>query len=390
MLAGVVCGVVGFTSSFAVVLTGLSAVGASPDQAASGLLVLCVTMGLGCVLFSWQRRMPITMAWSTPGAALLATATVPHGGFPAAVGAFMVCGVLLALCGLVRPLGELVERIPASLASAMLAGVLLTLCAAPFLALVEKPAAILPVMAVWLVLTAVARRWAVPGTVVAAVVVMAANGVFSRLVATDLTPTVQLVAPGWNAGALVAIAIPLFIVTMTSQNIPGIAVLASFGYRPGLRGPLLYTGTASVVGAVGGGHAINLAAISAALAAGPEAHPDPDRRWIAGVSCGITYLAFGPLSSVITAAASAAPAGLVETIAGLALLGTLAGSAATALGDPGHREAAALTLVVAASGMTVFGVGAAFWSLVAGAAYLMVMRSAKNLLGAASVAKSGG
>ena len=175
------------------------------------------------------------------------------------------------------------------------------------------------------------------------------------------------------------IAIPLFIVTMTSQNIPGIAVLASFGYRPGMRGPLLYTGTASVVGAVGGGHDINLAAISAALAAGPEAHPDPDRRWIAGVSCGFTYLAFGPLSMVITAAASAAPPGLVETIAGLALLGTLAGSAATALRDVDHREAAALTLVVAASGMTVVGVGAAFWSLVAGAAYLLVTRGAARL-----------
>ena len=373
------CGIVGFTSSFAVVLTGLAAVGASSDQAASGLLVLCVTMGLGCVLFSWQRRMPITMAWSTPGAALLATAAVPHGGFPAAVGAFMVCGALLALCGLIRPLGLLVERIPTSLASAMLAGVLLTLCAAPFLALVKEPAAIVPVVLVWLVLTAIARRWAVPGTVVAAVVVMAAHGVFTQLVAGDLAPTVALVTPAWGTGAMVAIAIPLFIVTMTSQNIPGIAVLASFGYRPGMRGPLLYTGTASVVGAVGGGHAINLAAISAALAAGPEAHPDPDRRWIAGVSCGFTYLAFGPLSTVITAAASAAPPGLVETIAGLALLGTLAGSAATALRDVDHREAAALTLVVAASGMTVVGVGAAFWSLVAGAAYLLVTRGAARL-----------
>ncbi|WP_235529985.1 MULTISPECIES: benzoate/H(+) symporter BenE family transporter [unclassified Nocardioides] len=378
VLAGVVCGVVGFTSSFAVVLTGLRAVGASSDEAASGLLALCLTMGVGTVAFSWRRRMPITMAWSTPGAALLATAAVPHGGFPAAVGAFILCGVLLALCGLVRPLGELVERIPTSLASAMLAGVLLTLCAAPFLSLVDDPAAILPVMLVWLLLTAFARRWAVPGALVAAVVVMAAHGVFGELGAGDATPVVTLVAPAWDGGALIAIAVPLFIVTMTSQNIPGIAVLASFGYRPGMRGPLLYTGTASAVGAVGGGHAVNLAAISAALAAGPEAHPDPDRRWIAGVSCGVTYLAFGPLSSIVTAAASAAPAGLIETIAGLALLGTLAGAAASALRDEDHREAAALTLVVAASGMTVAGVGAAFWGLVAGSAYLLVTGLARR------------
>ena len=144
---------------------------------------------------------------------------------------------------------------------------------------------------------------------------------------------------------------------MTSQNIPGIAVLGSFGYRLGMRGPLLYTGGATVVGAVGGAHAINLAAISAALAAGPEAHPDRNRRWIAGVSCGVTYLAFGPLAGIVTAAARSAPDGLIETIAGLALLGTFAASAATALADPASREAGAVTLVVAASGVTIAGVG---------------------------------
>ncbi|WP_067430642.1 benzoate/H(+) symporter BenE family transporter [Nocardioides jensenii] len=372
VLAGVICGFVGFTSSFAVVLTGVHAVGASADQAASALLVLCLAMGLGTVAFSWRLRIPITMAWSTPGAALLATAAVPHGGFAAAVGAFMVCGVLLALCGLVRPLGNLVARIPPTLANGMLAGVLLTLCAAPFLAVVDEPAAILPVMLVWLALTAWARRWAVPGALVAAIAVMAVDGVFGQLAAGAASPTITWVTPTFHGGALIAIAVPLFIVTMTSQNIPGIAVLASFGYRPDMRAPLAYAGAASTVGAVGGGHAINLAAISAALAAGPEAHPDPDRRWIAGVSCGFTYLAFGPLSALVTEVASAAPAGLVETIAGLALLGTLAGAAAAALGDPEHREAAALTIVVAASGMTIAGVGAAFWGLVAGAAYLLV------------------
>ncbi|CAN7177935.1 benzoate/H(+) symporter BenE family transporter [Terrabacter sp. LjRoot27] len=374
VLAGVVCGLVGFTSSFAVVLTGLEAVGADPDQAASGLLVLCVTMGLGCVLFSWRLRMPITMAWSTPGAALLAAATVPAGGFASAVGAFVVCGVLLALCGLVRPLERLVESIPKPLASAMLAGVLLTLCVAPFRAVVATPAAIAPVMVTWLVLVAVARRWAVIGALVAALVVMAVQGVFGRLDLSGAAPSLVLVAPSWDATTLVAVAVPLFIVTMTSQNIPGMAVLASFGYRPGIRGPLLYTGGASALGAVGGAHAINLAAISAALAAGPEAHPDRSRRWVAGVACGVTYLAFGPLAGIVTAAARSAPAGLIETIAGLALLGTFASAAAAALADASTREAGAVTLVVAASGITVAGVGAAFWGLVAGVLVLLALR----------------
>lgn len=163
MMAGVVTGVVGFTSSFAVVLTGLRAVGASADQAASGLLVLCLTMGLGCVWFSWRTRMPVTMAWSTPGAALLASAAVPHGGFAAAVGAFIVAGLLLAACGLVRPLGRLVESIPTPLASAMLAGVLLPLCAAPFLALGERPGAIAPVLVTWLLLDGVCSSLGGPG-----------------------------------------------------------------------------------------------------------------------------------------------------------------------------------------------------------------------------------
>lgn len=376
VLAGVVCAFVGFASSFAVVLTGLHAVGASADQASSALLVLSVTMGLGCLVFSWRLRTPITLAWSTPGAALLATAAVPHGGFPAAVGAFVLCGLLLTLCGAVRPLGELITRIPATLANGMLAGVLLTLCAAPFLAVVEEPAAIAPVMLTWLLLVVYRRRWAVPGALAAAVVVMAIDGVFGAVDAGSVVPVLTWVTPAFDGGALIAIAVPLFIVTMTSQNIPGIAVLASFGYRPDTRPPLVYAGVASTAGAFGGGHAINLAAISAALAAGPEAHPVPSRRWVAGVSCGVTYLAFGPLSAVITQVAAAAPAGLVESIAGLALLATLAGAAAAALSVPSEREAAAVTIVVAASGVTVAGVGAAFWGLVAGGVLLALTRLA--------------
>ncbi|MBD2760681.1 benzoate/H(+) symporter BenE family transporter [Yimella sp. cx-573] len=377
-MAGVVAGLVGFTSSFAIVLTGLRAVGADDAQAASGLFVLCLTMGAGCVLFSWRTRMPITMAWSTPGAALLATAAVPHGGFPAAVGAFILCGVLLALCGLVRPLGELVERIPAPLASAMLAGVLLPLVVAPIRAAVVDPWAIAPVIIIWLVLLAVARRWAVLGALAAALVVLAVRGVFGELDLASAAPTLTLVSPSLNADAFIAIAIPLFIVTMTSQNIPGIAVLGAFGYRPGMRNPLLYTGSASVAGAFAGGHAINLAAISAALAAGPEANPDKHKRWIAGVSCGVTYLLFGPLAGLVSTVAVAAPKGIVESIAGLALIATFAASAHSALADDRVREAGAITLVVAASGITIASIGSAFWGLVAGLVLHLVLTKAPS------------
>lgn len=378
IIAGVVTAIVGFTSSFAVVVTGLRAVGADTAQAGSGLMVLCIATGLGCVFFSWRTRMPVTLAWSTPGAALLASASIPAGGFPAAVGAFVVAGVLLALAGLVRPLGRLVEAIPTPLANAMLAGVLLSLCVAPFTALAAAPGAIAPVLVVWLLLMAFARRWAVPGAFLAAVVVMTISGVFDELTVDRLVPRFEMVTPAWDATTLVAIGLPLFVVTMTSQNIPGIAVLASFGYRPSTRGPLLYTGVATAAGALGGGHAVNLAAISAALSAGPEAHPNPSRRWVAGVAAGVTYLGLGPAATAVGAVAEAAPEGLIESIAGVALIATFAGAASAALGDPAHREAAALTLVVAASGMAIAGIGSAFWALVAGGLWSAVMRMARR------------
>lgn len=384
VLAGIVCGLVGFTSSFAVVLTGLAAVGATHGQAASGLTILSLTMGLGCVLFSLLWRMPITTAWSTPGAALLATAIAPDGGFGAAVGAFVVTGVLLALTGLIRPLGEVVRRIPVALANAMLAGVLLHLCAAPFVDLVRTPWAIAPVLVTWLVLLRLARRWAVPGALVAAAVVMVASGTFADVGAVSVLPHLEWTAPSFDLATIVAIAVPLYIVTMTSQNIPGIAVLGSFGYHPPVGPPLVYTGAATAVGAPLGGHAINLAAISAALAAGPEAHPDRDRRWIAGVACGVTYLLFGVFSSVITQVSSAAPAGLLAAVAGVALIGTFASSASAALADGGYREAAAVTFIVAASGMSVAGVGAAFWGLVAGLLFHAAMTLGRRATSAPS------
>lgn len=374
ILAGVITAIVGFTSSFAVVLAGLRAVGASTDQAASGLLVLCLTMGTGSILFSWRLKIPMTMAWSTPGAALLAGAAVPAHGFEAAVGAFLVAGLLLALCGLITPLGAAVSAIPPALANAMLAGVLLTLCVEPFRALSGSPAAIAPVLIAWLLLVRIARRWAVPGALAVAVVVMVVSGSFSHLSGARLAPVLVGVTPSFQLSTVVAIALPLFLVTMTSQNIPGMAVLGSFGYHPPLRAPLIYTGSATVAGAFGGAHAINLAAISAALAAGPEAHPDPRRRWVAGVSCGVVYLAFGPLSAAVAAIAQAAPAGIMGAIAGLALIGTFASAAGAALAAGQHRDAAAVTFLIAASGVAFGGVGAAFWGLLGGALYLAVMR----------------
>lgn len=370
--AGIVSGIVGFTGSFPIVLAGMDQMGADAGQSSSALLVLCLTMGFGCVAFSLRYKMPITMAWSTPGAALLVTTATPGGGFATACGAFIVSGVLLALCGVLRPLQRLVEAIPTTLASAMLAGVLIGICQRPFIDVLAAPWAIAPVIVVWLVLFRLARRWAVLGALGTAGIVMAASGSFARLGA-DLWPSPVYVAPHFDLATSISIGLPLFLVTMTSQNIAGAAVLGSFGYRPPL-GPLLgYSGAASAVGALGGAHAINLAAISAALAAGEEAGQDRSRRWVAGVACGLTYVAFGPLSAIVAALAVAAPVGLLTAIAGLALIPPFVGATVQALSRREHREAAAVTFIVSASGIAIGGIGAAFWGLVAGGLFLAVL-----------------
>ncbi|MCQ4122030.1 benzoate/H(+) symporter BenE family transporter [Rhodococcus tibetensis] len=366
--AGIVTALVGFTSSFAVVLTGLTAVGANSGEAASGLLALCVTQALGMLWLSRRYRMPITLAWSTPGAALLAGAGTVSGGWPAAVGAFAVVGAAVILTGLWPRLGRVIAAIPSALAQAMLAGVLLPLCLAPVLALRDAPLAVVPVVLVWLVLQRYSTRWAVPAAFAVAGVVIAVSLVVGGigLDPSALLPELVLTAPAWSWQALIGIAVPLYIVTMASQNIPGTAVMNSFGYEVPWRPAMLVTGIGTVVGAPAGGHAINLAAISAALSAAPTAHPDPRKRWLAAFTAGWAYLVLAACSAAVATLIAAAPEGLVEAVAGLALLGTLGGALASALADVSEREGAVVTFLIAASGVSVLGIGSAFWALIAG------------------------
>ena len=372
-LAGIVASFVGFASTFAVVLAGLRSVGATPAQAASGLLAVCVLMGAMTIVLSARARVPVLLAWSTPGAALLVGADVPAGGWPAAVGAFVACGVLLALTGLWGTLGRLIARIPVPIASAMLAGVLLPLCLAPVRAAVDIPAAVGPVIVAWALLGVVARRWAIPGALAVAIVVVLVSEPL-RAGPTGALPVLDGTVPAFSAGALLGIALPLFIVTMASQNVPGMGVLAANGFRPPLRPVLLGTGGATILGAPFGAFAINLAAITAALTAGPDAHPDPARRWLAATAAGVSYLVLGFGAGLATALVASAPAGLIEAVAGLALLGALGAALGTALGGDEHREPALVTFVVSASSITALGVSSAFWGLLAGLALLVLQR----------------
>lgn len=375
VIAGIVCALVGFTSSFAVVLTGLRAVGASPVQAASGLLAITVLQGFGAIALATRYRIPVTLAWSTPGAALLAGSGAVSGGWAAATGAFVVTGLLIVASGLWSGLADLIARIPATIAQAMLAGVLLPLCLEPVRAVAIHPWDVLPVILVWSALVRVAPRWAVPGAFVAASAVIGTELARTGTSFADhrMLPRLAPVMPHLSVQALLGIALPLFVVTMASQNIPGVAVMRGFGYSVPWRPSMLVTGAGTLLGAPAGGHAINLAAISAALAAGPDAGADTSRRWIAASSSGATYLVLGLSSAALTTLVTVAPSGVVETVAGLALLGALTGALKGALGSEarqgapsGDTTAAVLTLVIAASGTTIAGIESAFWALLAG------------------------
>ena len=373
VVAGIVTAVVGSSSSFVVVLAGLTAVGASPAQAASGLLALFVTQALGMLWLATRHRIPITLAWSTPGAALLVSTGAVTGGWAAAVGAFVVTGALIVLTGLVPALGALIARIPTSLARAMLAGVLLPICLEPVTGLAASPAYVGPVVLAWVIMHRVSRRWAVPVSLaVALVVVVVTAG--SSVSPSDLVPSITWTTPHWTVPAVVSIAIPLYIVTMASQNVPGVAVTASFGYQVPWRETMTVTGIGTLLGAPFGGHAINLAAITAAMTAGPMAGADRSRRWIAAAVAAATYLALALACAALTTLVAAAPGDVMQAAAGLALLGTLGSALAGALRDEDDREAAVVCFLIAASGISVLGIGAAFWALVAGLALRPLLR----------------
>lgn len=373
IVAGIVAAITGFASSFAIVLAGLAAVGATEGQASSGLLVICLAQGTLAIVVSALTKVPVKFAWSTPGAALLvATAGVTHR-FSEAVAAFMVSAALIVLVGLIPALERLIARIPRPISSAMLAGILFPLCLAPVKAAVGEHTWYLaiPVILVWLVLYRLAPRWAVPAAIVLTAVLLALTAGTGWIRGAQLFPQLDLVAPTFNPLVVVSLAVPLFIVTMAGQNIPGAAILNGYGYRTPVKAALVGSGALSGVGALFGGIPINLAALTQALTAGPDASPDKAKRWIAPIAAGSTYIVLGLLAGVATAFVAASPPILIQAVAGLALLGALIGAVVGAVAEPDHRLAAVATFLVTASGITIAGIGSAFWGLLVGALIML-------------------
>jgi benzoate membrane transport protein len=377
--AGLSIALIGYTSAFAVVLAGLEAVGATRAQATSGLAALCVTLGLGTLWLSLRHRLPITLAWSTPGAAVLVSTAALHCGWPAAVGAFVLAGALIVLTGVWPRLGALITAIPAPIAQAMLAGVVLELCLIPVRGLAAHSWQVAPILLAWLVFSRFVARWAVPAAFVITLVVVALTRQYP--VPGPLLPHPVWTMPQLSWVAVVGIALPLYVVTMAAQNVPGVAIMGSYGYRVPWRESMTVTGLGTLAGAPFGGHAINLAAISAAVPASTEAHRDPARRWLAAATFGAVYLLLAVLTTALTTFVAPAPPAVIGTVAGLGLLSTLGSSLSAAMSGPpdlGGRAPAAITFVVAASGVSVAGVGAACWALVAGLVAQAVLRAART------------
>lgn len=363
--AGFVAVTIGYTSSAAIIFQAAEASGASAAQISSWLWALGIGMGITSLGLSLRYRMPLLTAWSTPGAAFLAT-SLPGIPLDEAIGAFLLSALLITLCGITGLFERLMRYIPSAIASAMLAGILLRFGLELFNVMESQWLLPLVMLATWV---AGRRLWptlAVPSVLLAGVGVALLQGQVN-LQGIPLAPTTPvLTAPAFVPTTLLSIGIPLFVITMATQNLPGVAVLRAAGYKPDSSPLITWTGGATLLLAPLGGYALNMAAISAAVCMGPDAHANPHRRYTAGVAAGVFYLAMGIFGATVTGVFNALPNALVMALAGIALLGTLGGGLAGAFEKSEQRDAAIVTFLLTGSGITLLGIGGAFWGLIAG------------------------
>ncbi|SPU41919.1 benzoate/H(+) symporter BenE family transporter [Brevundimonas diminuta] len=363
--AAAVATVVGFGGTVALVVQAGQAMGAAPAQIISMVTALCLGIGLPGAVLSWRLKMPVVLAWSTPGAALLAASTLGLG-WSTAVGAFVIAGLMMVLTGLVPALGRLAERIPAAVASAMLAGVLLPFCLKLFLVFPTDMMLAAGLLLVFVVMRRLAPAWALPAVLVVAFAVLAARGQVALPEGTGLFGSLSPVMPAFDWKAAVSLALPLYLVTLASQNLPGLVVLRAAGYAPPAGKLIFWGGLTSTLLAPFGAHGVNLAAITAAICTEPDAHPDASKRWAVGVIYGLFYLVVALFAAPLAGLFIAMPTGALAVITGLALIAPLTGSLGAMMAAAKDREAAVLTFAATASGVALFGVGSAFWGLAVG------------------------
>ncbi len=371
--AGFVTVLVGFASSAVIVFQAAQSLGASPAEISSWMWALGLGMGLTCIGLSLRYRMPVVTAWSTPGAAMLISSAA---GLPLsdAIGAFLLSALLIAVCGFSGFFERMISRIPVSLASGMLAGVLLRFGIDAFAAMKTQLGMVLTMFAVYLLARRLLPRYAVILTLLVGIAFAAALGLLHVDGLSLQLAKPIFTAPTFSFAAIVGIALPLFIVTMASQNVPGVAVIRASGYAIPISPVVGWTGVTNLLLAPFGAFALNLAAITAAICMDREAHEDASRRYVAAMAAGVFYLIVGLFGATVAALFAAFPKELILAIAGIALLGTIGNSLAAALREDADREPALVTFLVTASGLSLGGIGSAFWGLVAGVVTLLVLR----------------
>jgi benzoate membrane transport protein len=338
------------------------------------MLALCVGMGVPGVLLSAHYRLPIALAWSTSGAAMMATNSAGLS-MAEAIGAFLVTGALTTICGFTRWFERAMERVPLSLGAGMLAGVLLRFGLDAFGAARSRFWLVLAVFVTYTVGRRIAARYAVLAALAVGCAITAVDGTLDLSNVQWSASRPVFVEPAFSLRALIGLALPLFIVTMASQNVPAVAVLRGSGYRYPISTLIGWTGISTLSLATFGGFSINLATITAAICIGPEAHADPERRYVAGIFAGLFYLLAGLFAAAVGALFAAFPRELILAIAGFALLATIGNSIASAIANEKTREPALVTFLATASGFSAYGIGSAFWGLVAGALSWLLLNS---------------
>lgn len=371
--AGFVTVLVGFASSAAIVFQAAQSLGATTAQTGSWILALGVGMGVTCIGLSLRYRMPVVTAWSTPGAAML-IGSASGATMSEAIGAFIVSAALMAVAGFSGWFERIINRVPLALASGMLGGVLLRFGIEAFAAMRTQLGLVLAMFGMYLLARRISARYAVILTLLVGIAFAAASGSMhiDRLSLAFAHPV--FVAPTFSLAAVAGIALPLFLVTMGSQNVPGVMVIRSSGYAVPISPTIGWIGVVNVALASFGAFALNLAAITAAICMGREAHEDAGRRYLAAVAAGVFYIAIGVFGATVAVLFAAFPKELIMAIAGIALLGTIGNSLADALRDESRREPALVTFLVTASGVSMAGIGAAFWGLVAGVVALLALQ----------------
>ncbi len=354
---------VGFGGTLALIIAAATALGATQAETASWVTAISLALAVSSGYLSWRYRIPIITAWSTPGLALIGASI----GFTMqeAVGAFIVTAIAIIITGLIKPVAQFVERIPASIASGMLAGVLSSFVINAAKTLSLDPLLVLPLIALFLIIRLFNPAMAVISVLIGGVIFALLLGRSDNLPAPELS-TLTMIIPEFSLSAMIGLALPLYLVTMASQNLPGFAVLRAAGYEPPTAACLQVTGLVSLISAPFGAHTSNMAAISAAICTGHDAHPDPKQRWLTGPFYALCYLIFAIFGASLVAIFAVLPPALIMLIAGLGLIGPFINALALALNKQDERFAAIITFAVTASGITILGIGSAFWALIAG------------------------